>query len=153
MSGAEERTGAGRAFEVLECWVCFEGSGGCGRDSRLLDLGGDIGLVTAGNFSVPATGNDKPRSLPLLATPFPHVNCVLYPPQSFPSCKHLAQYGLRRSHAIDLLVHVKQSAGAPGAKARFLLLRGAFAVLASAAPRSDSSLGPDMLIATISKSV
>ena len=31
-----------------------------------------------------AIGNAKPRSLPLLATPTPHVKVVLYPEQSFP---------------------------------------------------------------------
>lgn len=31
-----------------------------------------------------AIGRDNPRSLPLLATPTPHVNVVLYPEQSFP---------------------------------------------------------------------
>ena len=31
-----------------------------------------------------AMGRDNPRSLPLLATPTPHVSCVLYPEQSFP---------------------------------------------------------------------
>ena len=60
------------------------GGGSC-CDGRLLDVGGETGIAS---FCVPAMGSDRPRSLPLLATPFPQVNCVLYPEQSFPSSKH-----------------------------------------------------------------
>src|ERR1700744_3454182 len=99
-------------------------------------------------------GNDRPRILPLLATPFPQVNCVLYPAQSFPSSRHWEQYGRRRSHFTDRVVQVKQSAAAPAAGVRFLLFRGGFALLASAGtaatPRSASTCGTDMLIAAIS---
>ena len=47
-----------------------------------------------------AIGNDKPRSLPLLATPRPQVNAVLYPEQSLPCSRHWVQYGRRRSQLV-----------------------------------------------------
>lgn len=72
-----------------------------------------------------ATGNDKPRSLPLLATPTPHVNCVLYPEHSLPISKHGEQYGLRLSHLTLRLWHAKQSSAAPLAGALLLLFLGA----------------------------
>lgn len=60
-----------------------------------------------------ATGRESPRSLPRLATPTPHVNCVLYPEHSFPTTRHCEQYGRLRSHFTLLFVHVKQSSEAP----------------------------------------
>jgi hypothetical protein len=42
-------------------------------------------------FWPPAIGNESPRNFPLLATPTPHVNVVLYPEQSLPSSKHCEQ--------------------------------------------------------------
>lgn len=59
------------------------------------------------------TGSFWPRSLPLLATPTPHVRVVLYPEHSRPSSRHCEQYGRRRSHRAPRLEHVKQSSGAP----------------------------------------
>lgn len=47
--------------------------------------------IELASLLVPATGNDSPRSFPLLATPTPHVSCVLYPEQSFPWSKHWEQ--------------------------------------------------------------
>ena len=47
-----------------------------------------------------AIGNDNPRSLPLLATPTPHVKVVLYPEQSFPWSRQGVQYGRRLSHLV-----------------------------------------------------
>jgi hypothetical protein len=44
--------------------------------------------LTGGAF---AMGSDKPRSLPRLATPTPHVSCVLYPEHSLPISKHCEQ--------------------------------------------------------------
>ena len=70
----------------------------------LLDLDDALFFRTGGSFSTGATfllfamGNDRPRSFPLLATPTPQVNVVLYPEQSFPLSKHWVQYGRRRSH-------------------------------------------------------
>ena len=128
------------------------GTEGCCCDGRLLFFG----EVGDGNFCAPATGSDRPRSLPLLATPFPQVNCVLYPAQSFPSFKHWEQYGLRRSHFTARVVHVKQSAAAPAAGARFLLLRGGFTPLESggraAISRGASTCGTDMVIAAVANS-
>lgn len=71
-------------------------------------------------FGVPTTGRDNPRSFPRLATPTPHVSCVLYPAQSFPSLRHWVQYGRRRSHGMFRLEQVKQSAEAPAAGALFV---------------------------------
>lgn len=89
-------------------------------EERCRDLWG------AAAFLMPAaTGSDSPRNLPLDATPFPHVNCVLYPAQSFPSSRHCEQYGRLRSHCAPVLAHVKQSLAAPAGGALFLLLRGA----------------------------
>ena len=73
---------------------------------------------------VPAIGNDSPRSLPLLATPTPHVNVVLYPAQSFPFSKHGVQYGLFLSQLAFSWVQVKQSFAAPVVGARRRFLRG-----------------------------
>lgn len=70
-----------------------------------------------------------PRSLPLLATPTPHVNVVLYPEHSFPISIHCVQYGLFRSHFTERFEQVKQSSVAPPAAVRLLLfLGGAVAV-------------------------
>jgi hypothetical protein len=38
---------------------------------------GDEEAEVLGALLVPATGSDRPRSLPLLATPTPQVSCVL----------------------------------------------------------------------------
>ena len=56
-----------------------------------------------------ATGRDKPRNLPRLATPTPQVNCVLYPEHFSPTLRHCEQYGRRRSHLVFLLEQAKQS--------------------------------------------
>ena len=69
------------------------------------------GLLGAGaDF---AMGRERPRSLPLLATPTPQVNWVLYPEHSLPTSRHWEQYGRRRSHLVFLLVQAKQSSEAP----------------------------------------
>ena len=86
-------------------------------------LGFATGIDDA-NLLVPATGSESPRNFPLLATPTPHVNCVLYPEQSLPWSRHCEQYGLRRSHCNARLLHVKQSAAAPAVGALFLLFLG-----------------------------
>jgi hypothetical protein len=64
-----------------------------------------------------ATGRDRPRSLPRLATPTPQVNCVLYPEHSLPTSRHCEQYGRLRSHLVFFLVQAKQSSEAPLARA------------------------------------
>lgn len=74
-------------------------------------------------------GRDKPRSLPRLATPTPHVSCVLYPEHSLPISRHWEQYGRRRSHLTLRLEQVKQSSEAPPAVVRLLRLRTAAASL------------------------
>lgn len=79
-----------------------------------------------------ATGHDKPRNFPLLATPTPHVNVVLYPEHSFPISRHCPQYGLFRSHFTWRLRHAKQSSVAPVAAVLLLLLRGTAAAFGSA---------------------
>jgi hypothetical protein len=56
-----------------------------------------------------ATGLERPRSLPRLATPTPHVNVVLYPEQSFPISMHGVQYGRFLSQPIERFWQVKQS--------------------------------------------
>ena len=84
------------------------------------------GRFTGGLFGAGAdlaTGRDRPRSFPRLATPTPQVNWVLYPEHSLPTSKHCEQYGRRRSHLRLLLVHAKQSSEAPLAGARRLRLR------------------------------
>lgn len=80
--------------------------------------------IEEASLLVPATGRESPRSFPLLATPTPHVNWVLYPEQSFPWSRHCEQYGLRRSHCNSKLLHVKQSAAAPAVGALFRLFLG-----------------------------
>jgi hypothetical protein len=75
-----------------------------------------LGRVLGGLFGAGAdlaTGSERPLSFPRLATPTPHVNCVLYPEHSFPISRHCEQYGRRRSHLELLLVHAKQSSEAP----------------------------------------
>ena len=78
------------------------------EDARGRAAGGLLG--TGADF---ATGRDKPRSLPRLATPTPQVNWVLYPEHSLPTSRHCEQYGRRRSHLVFLLVQAKQSSEAP----------------------------------------
>lgn len=73
----------------------------------------EVATVTGGFESTLSTGNDMPRSLPLLATPTPQVNCVRYPEQSFPMPRHCEQYGRRRSHSVPRLRQVWQSSAAP----------------------------------------
>lgn len=85
-----------------------------------------LGLVVGGLLGTGAdlaTGSDKPRSFPRLATPTPHVNWVLYPEHSFPTSRHCEQYGRRRSHLVFLLVQAKQSSDAPLAGALLRRLR------------------------------
>jgi len=79
-----------------------------------------------------AMGSDRPRSFPLLATPTPHVNCVLYPEHSLPISRHCEQYGLLRSHLTFRLAQVKQSSAAPPAGALLLRLRAEAASFAAA---------------------
>lgn len=72
-------------------------------------------------------GKDKPRSLPLLATPTPHVRVVRYPEQSLPFSRHWEQYGRRLSQLDPLLMHAKQSSEAPVVgtrRRRFLSVAG-----------------------------
>lgn len=78
------------------------------------------------------TGQVIPRSLPLLATPTPHVRVVLYPEHSLPISMHCVQYGRLRSHLTERLRHVKQSSVAPPAAVlRRLFLGGPVAGLVS----------------------
>ena len=72
-----------------------------------------------------------PRSFPLLATPTPHVNVVLYPEHSFPMSMHCVQYGRLRSHLTARLEQVKQSSVAPPAAVRRLLFLGGCAAMGS----------------------
>ena len=91
-------------------------------ESAPLDRGGVVFFsgLTGGAL---AMGRERPRSLPRLATPTPHVSCVLYPEHSFPTSRHCEQYGRRRSHLRFLLEQVKQSSAAPPPAARLLRLR------------------------------
>jgi hypothetical protein len=103
------------------CGLVLRGTAG------IFFLGFATGIDDA-SLLVPATGSDSPRNFPLLATPTPHVSCVLYPEQSLPWSRHCEQYGLRRSHCNARLLHVKQSAAAPAVGALFLrFLDGSFA--------------------------
>ena len=47
--------------------------------------------LAEGSTSASMTGNFWPRSLPLLATPTPHVKVVLYPEHSRPISRHWEQ--------------------------------------------------------------
>ncbi len=85
---------------------------------------------SSGKMSLPSTflfamGQAKPRSLPLLATPTPQVNVVLYPEHSLPMSMHCVQYGRFRSHFTPRFPQAKQSSVAPPpAVLRLLFLGG-----------------------------
>ncbi len=100
-----------------------------------VDVAGDFESLPAvfGGGELLAMGRDMPRSLPLLATPTPHVRVVRYPEQSFPISKHCVQYGLLRSHLVLRFRHVKQSSAAPVAGALLRLFRGTAALETSSA--------------------
>lgn len=97
------------------------------RESIVFDLGRGATVIVAGALVGPfgvgdcGTGSEKPRNLPRLATPTPHVNVVRYPEQSFPISRHCEQYGRRRSQVDPDLAHVWQSSAAPVAGTRRLL--------------------------------
>ncbi len=101
-------------------------------------------LATGADF---ATGRDKPRNLPLLATPTPQVNWVLYPEHSLPTSRHCEQYGRRRSHLVFLLVQAKQSSEAPLAGALLRRLRWS-TVGGSAEPQEDGGQASGRVIVT-----
>jgi hypothetical protein len=71
------------------------------------------GLSSFPAFLLVATGRERPRSFPRLATPTPQVKVVLYPEQSLPRSRHCVQYGLLLSHGVCLSWHAKQSSAAP----------------------------------------
>ena len=71
------------------------------------------GLISLPSAFLFAIGHDSPRNFPLLATPTPHVNVVLYPEHSLPRSMHCVQYGLLRSHLTPRFLHAKQSSAAP----------------------------------------
>ena len=75
-------------------------------------------------FLLFATGRDSPRSFPRLATPTPHVNCVLYPEHVLPRSMHWVQYGRLRSQVDCASWQAKQSSTAPVVGARRLRFRG-----------------------------
>lgn len=84
-------------------------------------LRGSVDWVT---FFAPDIGRDNPLSFPLLATPMPQVNVVLYPEHCRPMSRHGVQYGRRLSHRTCLLAQVKQSSAAPLPTARRRRFRG-----------------------------
>lgn len=96
----------------------------------LASLPGPLVFLSSSPSTVGATlldlamGKDRPRSLPLLATPTPQVNWVLYPEQSLPCSRQGVQYGRRRSHLDCLSWQAKQSSAAPVAGALLRRLRG-----------------------------
>jgi hypothetical protein len=119
--------------------------------SRDLDIDEEArGRATGGLLGIGAdfaTGRDKPRSLPRLATPTPQVNCVLYPEHSLPSSRHCEQYGRRRSHLVFLLVQAKQSLEAPLAGALRRRLRCRCFAGPTGEAQEDGGQGSDRVIA------
>lgn len=107
--------------------------------------------TSAGFASLPstflfATGQDKPRSLPLLATPTSQVNAVLYPEHSLPMSRHCEQYGRLRSHFTLRFRHVKQSSLAPPpAVRRRLFLGGGTASTEAVASKGSCSSTADAM--------
>lgn len=87
-----------------------------------------VGLASVPSAFLFAIGHESPRSLPLLATPTPHVKVVLYPEHSFPMSIHCVQYGRFRSHFTARFLQVKQSSEAPPPAVRRLLFLGGGAV-------------------------
>ena len=58
-------------------------------EPSLVSTGLEVGVEVGEGFF--ATGNERPRSLPRLATPTPQVRVVLYPEQSLPCSIHWVQ--------------------------------------------------------------
>ena len=83
-----------------------------------------LSFSTGATFLLFSMGNARPRNFPLLATPTPHVNTVLYPEQCLPRSRHCVQYGLLRSQVVCSSWQAKQSSAAPVVGALLLFFRG-----------------------------
>ena len=101
--------------------------------------------------AVEATGSDRPRSFPRLATPTPQVSWVLYPEQVFPRSMHCVQYGRRRSQVVLSCWHAKQSTAAPVVGARRRRLRGGASFAAGSRAAGGAGTGPGSPILVVAQ--